>query len=187
MTSVRPLLVAVAWVAAIGLSTHAAHATLIFQATLTGSAEVPPSGSSATGFATVILENDNHTLDVMETFTGLQAPATAAHIHCCVAPGGNAPVVLPFPNFPAATSGTFTASFDLNAPGVLTGITTAAFLAGLESGQTYANIHNAPFPGGEIRGWLIAVPEPATLGLLAVSLFGLAGIRYHRGRESSRV
>ena len=40
------------------LSTAAANATLIFQATLSGGAQIPANASKATGTATVTLEND---------------------------------------------------------------------------------------------------------------------------------
>jgi hypothetical protein len=60
------------------LPAPAARATLVFETTLLGSNEVPPTGSTATGTAIVTPENDNHTLDVVETFSGLSAPATAA-------------------------------------------------------------------------------------------------------------
>ena len=33
--------------------------------------------------------------------------------------------------------------------------------SGLDAGTAYSNIHNATFPGGEIRGNLAAVPEPS--------------------------
>jgi hypothetical protein len=176
---------AFAFAAATALPSAPAQATLVFQTTLLGANEVPPVGSAATGTATVTLQSDNHTLDVVETFSGLQAPATAAHIHCCVLPGSNAGVVLPFTGFPSTTSGTFTHSFDINAPGVLTGITPAAFLAGLQAGQAYANIHDSIFPGGEIRGWLVAVPEPASASLFGAALLGLGLIRRRKSIGAS--
>jgi hypothetical protein len=148
---------------------------VIFVASLDGATEVPPNASTATGFATVTLGSDNHTLDVSITFSGLiGGPAAAAHIHCCATPGTNAPVVLPFTNFPAVTSGTYNNTFDISAPGVLTGISEADFIAGLEAGQAYSNIHDATFRGGEIEGFLQPVPEPLTGGIVAIALLGLS-------------
>ena len=43
-----------------------------------------------------------------------------------------------------------------------------AFIAGLNGGQTYGNVHTTLNPGGEIRGQLAAIPEPASI-LLAGS------------------
>jgi hypothetical protein len=128
---------------------------------------------------------NGNTLTVNEVFSGLTTPASAAHIHCCGAVGVNEPVAVPFTGFPNAASGTYMSSFDLTlastynpsfltANGGTAASAEAAFIAGLNSFQTYANIHNATFPGGEIRGQLAQVPEPATTGLL---LLGLAAIR----------
>src|SRR5215469_7965619 len=143
-------------------------ADLIFTGTLTGSGENPPNASPATGFIVVDLHNDGITLDVTESFSGLTVPASAAHIHCCAGPGTNAPVVLNFvgAGFPVGvTAGTFAHTFDLATD--LAGISLPAFTTALESGQTYANIHDANFPGGEIRGQLLEqVPEPSTFPLL---------------------
>ena len=50
----------------------------------------------------------------------------------------------------------------------------AAFITGLESGQTYFNIHTVNNPGGEIRGQLLplaAVPGP----IVGAGLPGLIG------------
>ena len=50
-----------------------------------------------------------------------------------------------------------------------------AFIGGLRNGRTYFNIHTSTFGGGEIRGFLAPVPEPATYGLTALGLLGIAG------------
>src|SRR4051812_29974040 len=97
-------------------------AATVYLATLLGSNEVPPTGSSATGTAVVTLNGDF--LTVNESYSGLVAPAAAAHIHCCGPVGVNEPVAVPFTGFPAATSGTYLQTFDLT----LTSTYNAAFL-----------------------------------------------------------
>ena len=87
-----------------------------------------------------------------------------------------------FPGFPlGVTTGTYLQTFDLTlastynpafitAHGGTVAGAQAAFIAGLLSGQAYLNIHTSQFPGGEIRGQLQAVPEPATLLLMGTGL-----------------
>ena len=54
----------------------------------------------------------------------------------------------------------------------------AALLAGIGAGKAYWNVHSSTFPGGEIRGFLVAdTPEPGTIALAASTLFGLALMR----------
>jgi CHRD domain-containing protein/PEP-CTERM motif-containing protein len=156
-----------------------APAATIYTTVLSGANEVPPTGSAATGTATVTLTGD--LLSVNEVFSGLTVPATAAHIHCCGPIGVNEPVAVPFTGFPSATSGTYSMTFDLTLTASYTGAfvtasggtaaqAEAALIAALNAGKTYANIHDPTFPGGEIRGQLQAVPEPTTAGLLLLGL-----------------
>jgi hypothetical protein len=177
------------------LGTSPGHAVpYTFTAILNGTSEVPVNASTATGVATVILDDFFHTLDINMTFSGLTANATAAHIHCCVAPTANASVATTtpsFPGFPASISGayshtfdtsdasTFSSTFLINNGGTVAGAETA-LLVGLQAGMAYFNIHTVNFPGGEIRGNFPAsapVPEPSTLLLLGSGLVGLVAWR----------
>lgn len=182
----RSALIAGVAVAMVAVAPNA-FATLIFKTTFAGTNEAPPTPSLGTGSATVTVSGT--LLDVSLSFSGLTAPAAAAHIHCCTTPGNNVGVAVPFTGFPAATSGTYANSFDLTLGGTytasfLTGAggtassAAAVLLAGLEAGEAYINIHDANFPGGEIRGFLTAVaaaaPEPSSLWLLGFAAF--AGI-----------
>jgi len=158
-------------------------AATIYTTTLLGSNEVPPTGSPATGFATVTLNGDLLTVD--EVFSGLTGgTAAAAHIHCCAPVGTNVGVAIPFTGFPAATSGTYNNTFDLTLDATYNGtflstnggtaaLAEAALIAGLNSFQSYANIHNTTFGGGESRGQLAIAPEPATTGLMLLGLMSL--------------
>lgn len=176
-----------------------ANATVtIFGANLAGSNEVPGNASAGTGFATVTFDDVMNTLRVQAVFSGLSGTTTAAHIHCCGPVGANRGVATTVPSFPGfplgVTSGVFDNIFDLGlasfynpafvtANGGTQTTARAAFLAGLFSGNTYFNIHTSAFPGGEIRGQLAAVPEPASWALM-IGGFGMVGsaMRYRRRR-----
>jgi hypothetical protein len=167
---------------------------MVFEAVLSGANEVPPTGSPATGFATVTL--NGNTLSVNETFSGMTTAAAAAHIHCCAPVGTVAIVAVPFPGFPSATSGTYSMTFDLtqaatyNLPFITANGGTAAsaetaFITGLESTQTYVNIHSSVFPGGETAASSMWLRNPRAYLLVGLGGLGLAWGRRMRGRAPS--
>src|SRR5690348_14089795 len=103
-------------ISALMLSAPAAATVTIFTATLNGSQVNPPTASTATGSATVTIDDVLQTLSVDMIFSGLTAPASASHIHCCAPPGTNALVATQTPTFvgfPAAISGTYSHTFDM--------------------------------------------------------------------------
>src|SRR5229473_3104694 len=107
---------------ALMLQAPAAHAIpMTFVANLTQANEVPPTGSPATGLATVILDPTAQTIQINATFSGLTSNDIMAHIHCCAPLGTNAGVATTVPTFPGfplgVTSGSFSSVvFDLTQP-----------------------------------------------------------------------
>jgi hypothetical protein len=165
---------------------------LTYTTLLTGPNENPTNSSPGTGTAIVTIDTTAHLLTLNVVFSGLTDVTTASHIHCCVAPPGTAGVATQTPSFTGfplgVTSGTFVNSFDtsltgswnqafINANGGTTAGAEAALAAGLAAGQAYLNIHTSAFPNGEIRGFLVAVPEPTTLGVVGFALAGLLALR----------
>jgi hypothetical protein len=185
--------------AAAGLALLAAPAQALphFAAPMNYASEVnpPPPPSSATGFTFVTLQGDDLIVDL--NYSGLQGGTpSAAHIHCCIAPGASVGVAVGFPGFPTTLSGTYHHVFDLTDPTVYTagfrnnfgGGTAAgseaALIAGLNAGHAYSNIHNATYPGGEIRGLLVGVPEPATIALFGLGLITLPLVRRRKPQRA---
>jgi hypothetical protein len=61
----------------------------------------------------------------------------------------------------------------------------AALVAGAAAGEAYLNIHSTVVPGGEIRGFLVATPEPGTLSFAFVSLTAMfLASELRKGRRS---
>ena len=164
---------------------------ITYSVIMTGPNESPPVASLGTGSAIIIIDSTANTLNIVsETFSGLTSGTTASHIHCCTAvPGvstaGVATQVPTFSGFPlGVTSGSYSMSFDMTqastwnpafvtASGGTPAGAEAALVAGALAGKAYLNIHTTNFGGGEIRGFLVAVPEPGTMALAIAALAGL--------------
>jgi hypothetical protein len=160
---------------------------ITYDAALSGANENPSSGSPGIGFAIVTVDTILNTMEVNVTFSGLEAGDTASHIHCCIAPGLNTIVATTTPTFPGFPSGVTAGSYDqvldmtsaasynaafITANGGTTSSAETALFTGLAAGDAYLNIHTTTFPGGEIRGFLTATPEPGTW-LLALAGLGV--------------
>jgi hypothetical protein len=116
-------------------------------------------------------------------FTDLSSTATASHLHGPTAAnnGSGFTQTAGVANIPglggtanlarsssAVTGGTFT-----NAPFNLT----AAEVTNLNNGKYYINIHTSNNTGGEIRGFIVPVPEPTSAALLGAASLVVLGRR----------
>jgi hypothetical protein len=158
-----------------GASPMASATTILFTISMNGFQETPSNLSGAAGGGIAAFDSVADTISVSVFFAGLAAPATASHIHDGAA-GVPGPVIVSFTPFtPAATSGSIVGG-PLAFP--------VADIPDLLAGNTYFNIHDSVFPGGEIRGQLIpaVVPEPGTLLLLSGGIAGL--VRSGRTKRS---
>ena len=136
--------------AAIATAAYAEHVRdggKIFPVTLTGAAECNATGTcnlgdpDGTGTITFTINPGQKRICYELTLAGIETP-TAAHIH--LAPAGvSGPIVIPFPTPPLGAS---SACVDV----------TSAQAAKIISKPSayYYNVHNAPFPGGALRGQL---------------------------------
>ena len=106
-------------------------------------------------------------------FTDLTGSTTGGHIHGPTASGGSAAftqsaaVLFPLNTLPgwnsSASAGGFVGNINLTAPQA----------TDLLAGKFYFNVHTATNGGGEIRGYLVQVPEPASLSLIGLGACAL--------------
>lgn len=107
---------------------------------LSGSEEVPPVATSASGSGTITIKDDRSVSGSVST-SGIAG--IAAHIHIGAA-GKNGPVIVPL------TKGADGTTWSVPAGAKLTDAQYDAYKAG----DLYVNVHSAAHRGGEIRGQL---------------------------------
>ena len=115
-------------------------------------------GGSGTGSATITFDTNTNLLSWNVSWSGLSAPATLAHFHGPALPTQNAGVQV---------------GIGVPSPRVGSQVISGAQATDLLNGLWYINIHSSNFPAGEIRGQVLVVPGPTTLGLLGLGLLGL--------------
>jgi len=147
-----------------------ASSPIHISADLKGFNEVPAKFTAGRGTFRATIDQTAQTITFTLTFTGLSGPPTAAHIHfaqkdvnggiqvfLCDGAGHTA--------CPTGTSGTVTGTIHAvdviptGTPPNDQGIEAGEFnklVTAILAGKTYANIHSAQFPGGEIRGQIKA-------------------------------
>ncbi len=160
-------------------------ALLQYSVSLDGPSESPVNASPGIGSGTVNYDDSAHTLQLQVSFSGLTGTTTASHIHApTVSPfSGTANVATTVPSFAGfplgVTSGSYSDTLDLtsassynpafiSANGGTPAGAESALAAAMAGGEAYWNIHSSTFNGGEIRGFLVPVPEPSTLALLGL-------------------
>jgi hypothetical protein len=121
-------------------------------------------GGSGTGSATITFDDVTNTLSWSITWSGLSGTATLAHFHGPALPNQNAGIQVGIG-----------VTLPANGAAVLTDQQETDLLGEL----WYVNVHTDAFPGGEIRGQVLVVPEPGIAALAGVGLLFLVA----RGRR----
>jgi hypothetical protein len=155
-----------------------------FTATMTGSEEVPPKNTQATGSAKFIPSSDGNSMTSRIRVANIDG-VTMAHIHSGKS-GKNGPIVVTL--FKSATptgpmngllsQGTITST---NLEGPLKGKAISDLVKLINDGRAYANVHTQQNPKGEIRGQIstsAAASASTSAGNSAASASASAGSGY---------
>ena len=140
----------------------AAATSFRFVSPLNSDEEVPPNDSTATGFASFVISDDEQSVTYRLIVANIN-DVTQSHIHCG-APGVNGPVVVFLFGFDPVgvtengilAEGTFTDANVIDRPDSLAcpgGIANLDdLIEKIRTGNAYTNVHTIAIPGGEIRG-----------------------------------
>lgn len=123
---------------------------------LSGSQEVPDTGSSAQGTAAVTAVRSTRSVLVHANVMGID-DATASHVHEAYA-GVSGPIILPLTHDSSDPTHWSAGGATL----------TEEQFAALEKGRLYVNVHTAAHPGGEVRAQI----APANVDVVFTTLSG---------------
>jgi hypothetical protein len=133
--------------------TALSHAQVVtLRATINAAQETPATTSPATGTAIMLYDVKSNTFDLVVTINNFANTVANSHIHEA-APGVAGAVVTPLgaESVYTRSGNTLTATFH--------NVTYGGDKPKLLQGGAYYNVHSAQFPGGEVRGQLIAQPK----------------------------
>ncbi|WP_161602570.1 CHRD domain-containing protein [Tautonia marina] len=141
-----------------------------------------PSGFDPKGSGVLKLDTTSLLLSWDIEYEGLTGPidGPGAHLHGPAGPGVNAGIQVWLAGGPSGVPLPQPASGQLIGSTTITSAQADQLIAGL----WYVNIHTARNPTGEIRGQVLAIPEPATLGMMVMGGLGVGlFVRHRRRRE----
>lgn len=161
----RPFVATAVAIVALAVATPASATIIAMTASLDCSQANAGAGTcgpgSGTGGATITFDDSTNTLSWVVNWSGLSGPATLAHFHGPAFPHQNAGVQV---------------SIGTTLPAVGAAVLSASQASDLLNELWYINVHTASFPGGEIRGQVLLVPEPTSL-ILAGAAVALLALR----------
>jgi CHRD domain len=144
------------------------HPEREFHADLKGRNEVPLTLSAARGSLTLTVNDVDTSVHFVLEYSGLQTNVLFAHIHVGQ-PNVNGGVTVFFcggggrpacPQVAGTVEGDFTANDVIGiATQQLEANNLEKLLTAIRAGKTYANVHSATSPGGEIRGQILDKKE----------------------------
>ena len=158
-------------------------AVITATASLDGLQEVPPNASTATGTATLTVDDITGAYEFMLDVDGIDVfeinAAVAGGIHIHEAPiGSNGGIVINVASDRTGLAIPGFGMFSMTSAGVVDDL--SAILDAMAAGDLYINVHTEEYAGGEIRGQLTVVPLPGAFVLFGSALFGLVVTRRRR-------
>ncbi len=187
----KNLLTIAAVTAMASLPLAAGAMTVTYTVNMNGANEVPPNASPAVGSGQFTIDDTAGTISFASAAFALSGPVSGYHIHGLAPAGATAGVVIGLAAIADFTGPVVIGSVAVPFSYAAVTMTPKAIGVPLATSINatpwlfYVNLHTTPtYGGGEIRGQLAPVPEPATFGMLAL---GLAGIGFAVRRRAKQV